>query len=115
MSLATASCDLWQNEQRSVSSGDLGFTSNSLKRRTLCSGQQSAFRIALLLMLIDNVVDYPIFLSLLRIHDEVTFYILLHLLQPLPGMPGQHLVGDFPHAQNLPCMYINICSLATKA
>ena len=26
MSLATASCDLWQNEQRSVSSGVLGFT-----------------------------------------------------------------------------------------
>jgi hypothetical protein len=26
MSLATASCDLWQKEQRRVSSGDLGFT-----------------------------------------------------------------------------------------
>ena len=26
MSLATASCDLWQNEHLKVSSGDLGFT-----------------------------------------------------------------------------------------
>jgi len=41
MSFATASCDLWQNEQRKVSSGDLGFKPNSFITQTFNQSGQN--------------------------------------------------------------------------
>ena len=68
-----------------------------------------------LFMFVDDVVDYPIFFGLLGVHNEIPLNVLFHLLKLLPGVLGQHLIGDFSHAQDLSCMYINICGLATKA
>src|SRR5216683_5014345 len=120
MSFATASCDLWQKEQRSVSSGDLGFKSNSFITRTffnLASGssQSTPKTDVSSFVLVDDVVNNAIFFSLLRVHNEIAFHIFFHFLKLLPGMPSIHLISDFPHTEDFSGMYINICGLTTKA
>src|SRR5262245_37843877 len=110
MSLATASCDLWQNEQRSVSSGVLGFTIELLGPvgSQVLSGQRPAwYGIGALLVLVNDIVDDTVFLGLLGVHNEIPLHVLLHLFQLLPGMLGNQLAGDLPHTQYLSCMYIN--------
>src|SRR5208282_4026712 len=109
MSFATASCALWQNEQRSISSEpDLVFTrpysfSGGLAvagLRLQAEPRQAAalhcfancrpyIETRSLSRLIDDIVNDSIFLSLLRIHDEVAFHVLLHFIQFLAGVLGQ--------------------------
>src|SRR6266404_2229939 len=119
MSLATASCDLWQNEQRSVSSGVLGFTVRLLQRAgrfIFPNGPAApAYMTFILFVLVNDIVDDPVFFGLQGVHNEVALHVFFHLFQFLPRMFGNKLAGDFPHPQNLSSMYINICGLATKA
>src|SRR5882672_11389655 len=68
-----------------------------------------------LLMLVNDIVNYAVLFRLLCVHYKVTLNIFFHLFQLLPGMLGNELAGDFPHPQDLPSMYINIRGLAAKA
>ena len=86
MSLATASCDLWQNEQRNISSDpDLVFTGLTPYSR----GNSTNCRSYPLSRLIDDIVYDSVFLSLLRVHDEVALDIFLDLVQFLTTMLGK--------------------------
>src|SRR6478672_5082581 len=102
MSFATASCDLWQNEQRSVSSGVLGFTIELLGPvgPQLLSGQQPFWsRIGALFVLVNDIVDDTVFFGLLGVHNEIPLHVLFHLFQLLSGMLGNQLAGDLPHTK----------------
>src|SRR5450759_1626359 len=105
MSFATASCDLWQNEQRNISSEpDLVFTRPySFSCGPVAAGflLQAETRQAASLHcvtncrsyplsgLIDDIVDDSVFLRLLRVHDEIALHVLLHFIQLLAGVLGQ--------------------------
>src|SRR5713226_2250308 len=104
MSLATASCDLWQNEQRNISSVPVLFFTrlysfvNPLSPAPMqtCRGRRDrSFRaetarkligrtpIIPLSRLIDDIVYDSVFLSLLGIHNEVALHIFFDLFQLL--------------------------------
>ena len=63
--------------------------------RPVCATPES-FRA--LLVLVNNVIDDSVLLTLLRVHDEVAFHVSLDLFQQLAGVLGEYLVGDFAHA-----------------
>jgi len=84
--LATASWDLWQKEQRKTSSDpDRGFTWLLLTYRDCILGGARSF----LFVLVDDLVDDPVFLALLRVHDEIALDVFLNFIKFLPGMLGQ--------------------------
>src|SRR5579872_620603 len=102
MSLATASCDLWQNEQRKISSGDLVFTrlySLNIIRSSLFSCETASFdpshtikregRSYRFSGLIDDIVYDSVFLRLLRVHDEVALHIFFDLIEFLAAVLGE--------------------------
>ena len=64
---------------------------------------------------IDHLVDNAVLERLSRVHDVVTIYIALELLERLPSRIGQNLIKQFPRAQNVTGLDINIRGLAAKA
>src|SRR6202453_5450761 len=65
--------------------------------------------------LIDDIVYDSVFLSLLRVHDEIALHIFLHFVELLPGVLGEQLVCYLAHAQNLPSMNVDVGSLTGQA
>ncbi len=53
-----------------------------------------------LAMLVDDLVNHPVFLGLFGIHDEVAFYILFDARDVLSAMLGKKFVDGRAHAQN---------------
>src|ERR1700685_1110787 len=105
MSLATASCDLWQNEHRKISSDDLVFTRLYSfawcgSRRAIastryrfapgrCSGFSREGRSYRFSGLVDDIVYDSVLLRLLRIHDEIALHVFFHLIELLGGVLGE--------------------------
>src|SRR5579885_3129677 len=52
-------------------------------------------------VLVNNVVDHPVFFGLLGIHDVIPFDVLFDALYRLPRVLRQNLVDRGPHPQNL--------------
>src|ERR1700681_3991611 len=120
MSFATASCDLWQKEQRSISSEpDLVFTRPysffPAEKWQVSTSTLHQTPIIPSSRLIDDIVYDSVFLSLLRIHDEVALHVLLHFIQLLARVFSQQLISNLPHAQNFARMNINVGRLAREA
>src|SRR6516164_1350014 len=68
-----------------------------------------------LLVLENDVVNDAILLTLLGIHDEITFDVALDLFQPLPGVFRDQLTSDFPHSQDLARVNVNFRRLSRKS
>src|SRR5579872_3155604 len=140
MSLATASCCLWQNEQRNPSSLPLrGFTQVSLKlfrgeELTLSSlsSVQNANDVGLLrhwsvtggdsrtcgttlLVLVDDVIHKAVLLGLVRVHDEIALHIFLDLFKGLPGVQCHDAVQVLAHAQDLTGVDVDVGRLSAQA
>src|SRR5215469_18081639 len=139
MSLATASCDLWQNEQRRISSvpvrfftrlysfftfhppGSLPAPFTRFAVRTEAHAAETSRRmigevpIIPSSRLINDIVDDSVFLSLLRVHNEVALHILFHFFQLLPAVLGQQLVGNLAHTQDFTGMNVNIGGLTRQS
>src|SRR5581483_7454997 len=64
-----------------------------------------------LLVLVNDVVNNPVFLALLRVHDEVALDVFLYFIKSLPRVLGQKLIGNLAHPQNLSGMNVNIGGL----
>src|SRR5581483_706061 len=113
MSFATASCDLWQNEQRRSSSDPerdfiLSLTSPPTPSPLLpCSTDGRSPSKSQLARgfhrrgLVNDVVNYAVFLALFGIHNEVSFDIFLDLVQQLARVPRHYLVHQLTHADDL--------------
>src|ERR1700681_3042328 len=98
MSFATASCDLWQKEQRSISSEpDLVFTRPysffPAEKWQVSTSTLHQTPIILSSRLTDDIVYDSVFLSLLLIHDEGTDHVLLHNNQLLARVISQQLAS----------------------
>ena len=55
-----------------------------------------------------------VFTTLIRAHDVVAFCIFLDTLQRLPGVLRQNFVQARAHAQDFPCMDIDVRRLAPE-
>src|SRR5581483_498387 len=64
--------------------------------------------------LVDDVVNQPVLLALLRIHDEIALHVLFHLVQLLAAVAGQDLVDDLAHAQDLARVNVNVGGLPAQ-
>src|SRR5215470_9405364 len=111
MSLATASCDLWQNEQRRASSDPVRVFIVVLLQTTLIC-RDVEFRIW---GLSRNLVDDAVFPGLCCVHDEIALYVAFNAFQRLPGVLRHEVIGNFADAQNLARMNVDISSLPGKS
>src|SRR5258708_40042927 len=102
MSLATASCDLWQNEQRKISSEPVLFFTRPyslifppplrvrmLHRQNRGGTDRRGKPIIPSSRLIDDIVYDSVFLRLLRVHDEVAFDVFFYFIQLLAAVLRQ--------------------------
>src|SRR3954454_17371091 len=64
--------------------------------------------------LVDDIVYDSVFLSLLRVHDEVALHIFFYFVEFLPAVLRQQLIRDLAHTKNLTRMNINISSLSRQ-
>jgi hypothetical protein len=99
--LATASCDLWQNEQRNISSEPVLFFTRSYSLISHRSSVGHNFAedpggtdrrgkpIIPSLRLVDDIVDDSVFFCLLRVHDEVPLHIFFYLIELLSAVLSQ--------------------------
>ena len=62
-------------------------------------------------MLVDNLVNHPVFLGLLGIHDEVALYILFDARNVLSAMLRKKFVDNHAHAQDFLGMQVDIRGL----
>ena len=110
MSLATASCDLWQNEQRSVSSepvrGFIQLAPCGPRRPRL--NRSGAWPV-------NDLIDDAVLFGLRGVHDEITFNVALDAFERLPGMSRYKAVGDLANTKNLASVDIDISGLAGEA
>src|SRR6267154_4020947 len=65
-------------------------------------------------VLVNNLVDHPVFLGLLGIHDVVALDILFDALHRLPAVLGEQRIDRRAHAQNFFRVQINVCRLTTQ-
>src|SRR5690349_6591653 len=144
MSLATASCDLWQNEQRRISSDPVRFfnrppstysyslLATSGKRQEVEHPLVTALlwpssllrtrpqrvtegRSYSLASLIDDIVNDSVFFGLLGVHNKVAFHVLFDFIQLLATMLRQQLICNLTHTENLARMDVDISCLAGQA
>src|SRR5580698_2440365 len=107
MSLATASCDLWQNEQRRASSDPVRvFIVVLLQGQLLVGGDEFG-----IWCLSRNFVNDAVFSRLRGVHDKVALYVAFDAFQRLAGVLRHEGVGDFTDAQDFARVNVDISSL----
>src|SRR5678815_1603574 len=102
ISLRTSFWSLLQNEQRRISVSPFFLT------------MPYAGYVSMLHPFADDVIDYPVFLPLVRRHDVIAFSIVLDSLECLPGVVHQDFVEPLAHAQNFPRMNIDVGRLSRQ-
>ena len=75
-----------------------------------CKRQQNTLPV-----LENDLVNQPVFLRLLGVHDEIALHVALDLFQDLAAVFGQQLVGDLTHAENFARLNIDIGRLSGDA
>jgi hypothetical protein len=63
----------------------------------------------------NNLVDHPVVLGLLGIHDEIAFDVFFDAVDRLPAVLGQKLVDGGAHAQDFFGVKIDVGGLARRA
>src|SRR5450432_3399649 len=68
-----------------------------------------------LAMLVNNLVDHPVFLGLLGIHNEVALYVFFDAAYGLAAMLRQKFIDHRAHAQDFLGVQIDVGGLAAEA
>src|SRR5207237_10329680 len=67
-----------------------------------------------LTMLVDDLIDHPVFLSLLRVHDVVALDVFFDAFRGLPRMFRQERIDGREHTQDFFFVNVNVLGLLAQ-